>query len=99
MTATELQSNLHKYNPIDLLAPLSQHKVPILHLCGDTDTVVPLEKNSKELARRYKALGTDMEISIIPGKGHEMAPEYYQSQKLLDFLLSHGLSPDNSKSN
>jgi len=52
LTAEQLSKELSQHNPIDLLAPLAKAKVPILHIHGDKDTVVPLEKNSGELARR-----------------------------------------------
>ena len=46
MTAEKLKSSLAKHNPIDCLAPLAKAKVPIFHIHGDMDRVVPLEKNS-----------------------------------------------------
>jgi hypothetical protein len=68
MTAEQLAKELPQHNPIDLLAPLAKAKIPILHLHGDKDTVVPLEKNSGELARRYKALGASMELVVVPAR-------------------------------
>jgi predicted esterase len=64
--------------------------VPILHLHGNADKVVPLEKNSGEMARRYKKLGGEMELVVIEGKGHEVCPEFFHSQRLLEFFLSRG---------
>lgn len=89
MTADELRKDLKKNNPIDRLAPLAKHRIPILHIHGDSDTVVPLEANSAELARRYKALGGDMELIIIPGKGHAEIPEFFENQRFVDFLVTH----------
>ena len=57
MTEAELAKHLAEHNPIDRLAPLARAKIPILHLHGDADTLVPLDRNSGELARRYRALG------------------------------------------
>jgi len=91
MTEDELRAHLSEHNPIDRLAPLAEEDVPILHLHGDRDEAVPLEKNSAELARRYRALGGRMEVVVIKGKGHEEVREYFESQELLDFFLSHGL--------
>jgi len=90
MTAEQLREHLKDHNPIDRLAPLAEAKVPILHLHGDADKVVPLERNSAELARRYKALGGEMELVVVPGKGHAEIPDFFQSQRLLDFFLAHG---------
>ena len=57
LSAVELKARLAEHNPIDRLSPLAKAGVPIMHVHGDADTVVPLEKNSGELARRYRALG------------------------------------------
>jgi hypothetical protein len=88
MTAEQLAKELPQHNPIDLLAPLAKAKIPILHLHGDKDTVVPLEKNSGELARRYKALGASMELVVVPGKGHEEVDEFFTSERFATFLTT-----------
>jgi len=88
LTAEQLSKELSQHNPIDLLAPLAKAKVPILHIHGDKDTVVPLEKNSGELARRYKALGAPMELVVVPGKGHEEVDEFFTSERFATFLTT-----------
>lgn len=88
MTAEQLARELHQHNPIDLLAPLAKTKVPILHLHGDADTVVPLDKNSGELARRYRGLGGSMELVVVPGKGHEEVDEFFMSERFAVFLTT-----------
>lgn len=90
MSRDELAECLSENNPIDRLAPLAQAKIPILHIHGNADKIVPLEKNSGELIPRYQALGGNGQLIIVPGKGHEIAPEFFQSQALLDFFLSNG---------
>lgn len=89
MSEAELRSHLATHNPIDRLAPLAAHKIPILHIHGDNDTLVPLEANSAELARRYRALGGSMELIIVNGKGHEEIPEYFERQEMVDFFVSN----------
>jgi len=90
MTVAELRKCLTDHNPIDRLAPIANARVPILHIHGDADRVVPLKANSAELARRYKALGGAMDVIVVPGKGHAEIPEFFHSQRLLDFFLTHG---------
>jgi pimeloyl-ACP methyl ester carboxylesterase len=82
-------NRLGEFNPIDRLEPLAKAGVPVLHIHGDSDTVVPLEENSRELATRYRSLGGDAEVIVVPGKGHEAVPEFFHRQELLDFLLEH----------
>ena len=83
----QLAADLANHNPLDRLGPLASAAVPIFHIHGDADKIVPIEANSAELARRYKAAGGKMEILVIPGKGHEVIPEYWQQPKLADFFL------------
>jgi alpha-beta hydrolase superfamily lysophospholipase len=87
MNEAQLRKHLQKNNPIDRLAPLARAKVPIFHIHGDADKVVPLEQNTLELAHRYKAMGGEADVEVIHGKGHEEVPEFFQSERLLDFLL------------
>jgi len=90
MTEAELNAQLTQHNPIERLAPLAKAKVPILHLHGDKDDVVPLEKNSGELVKRYRVLDGPGELVLIAGQGHAEIPEYFESEKLLEFFLKHG---------
>ena len=88
MTADELRAHLPACNPIERLEPLAKAKVPILHVHGDKDAVVPLERNSAELIRRYKALGGPGELVVVPGKGHEEVDEFFKSERLARFITT-----------
>jgi pimeloyl-ACP methyl ester carboxylesterase len=83
MTPEELAARLGEFNPIELLPPLAAHRVKILHLHGDHDTAVPLEPNSAELARRYRALGGPIELEVFEGEGHKVL----ESEKAFSFLF------------
>jgi len=89
MSAADLERRLAEHNPIDRLAPLAKAGVPILHVHGDADAAVPLEKNSGELARRYRALGGPVKLIVIPGKGHQVCPEFFECQEFVDFVTTH----------
>lgn len=93
MTPGELEKQLTTFNPIDRLAGLAQARVPIRHIHGDADKVVPLEHNSSELAKRYQALGGPIELEVVPGQGHNMWTGWFQSQPLTDFIIAHAI-PD-----
>jgi alpha-beta hydrolase superfamily lysophospholipase len=92
LTPQELEKQLTRHNPIDRLEPLAKAGVPILHIHGDADTVVPLERNSQVVAERYAALGGKMKLIVVPGKGHAEIPEYFQEPRLVQFLSDGGFS-------
>ncbi|MFN3168249.1 MAG: alpha/beta hydrolase family protein [Phycisphaeraceae bacterium] len=91
MTAEQLEAELAKHNPIDRLEPLAKAKVPIFHIQGDRDGVVPLEKNSGLLAERYQKLGGPVEVEVIEGGGHDMKRHWFESQTLTDFMIDKAL--------
>ena len=76
LTPAELEKQLTQHNPIDRLEPLAKAGVPILHVHGDADTVVPLEKNSQIVLGPLSPLGGKMQLIVVPGKGHAEIPEY-----------------------
>jgi pimeloyl-ACP methyl ester carboxylesterase len=89
MTEAELTTNLTDHNPIDRLAPLAKAEVPIFHIHGDKDGTVPLEKNSAIVKERYDKLGGDMILEVVEGQGHNMWPGWFESQRLVDFVIGH----------
>jgi len=56
--------------PIDLLQPLAEAKVPLFHRIGDADEIVPVSENTLVLAERYRALGGSIEVITSPGGLH-----------------------------
>ena len=88
ITATELRRELSTYNPIDRLGPLAKKGIPLFHIHGDVDKVVPLEANSGLVAERYKGLGGAMTLQVMEGQGHNMWSGWFQSQDLVDFVIA-----------
>src|SRR6516165_3215929 len=89
MTPDELTRSLARHNPVDRVEPLARSGVPLLPIHGDVDTVVPLELNSAELARRYRQFGGEMTLKVIKGQGHNMWPGWFRCQELVDFVIAH----------
>jgi pimeloyl-ACP methyl ester carboxylesterase len=88
MTPQEFEKKLPQNNPLDRLAPLAKAHIPLFNIHGDADTVVPLDKNAGELVKRYKALGGDAQLVIVPGKGHAALPEFFRNKEIADFLVN-----------
>lgn len=92
MAAKELEANLAEHNPVDRLKQLAEARVPIFHIQGDSDRVVPHEKNSGLLAQRYEAFGGPVEVELIKGQGHNMWRGWFESQRLTDFMIAKALA-------
>lgn len=56
--------------PVDNLKPLAEARIPILHVYGDADEVVPWEENTGVVARRYRDLGGSIDLIAKPGCRH-----------------------------
>ena len=89
LTAGQLKAELRNHNPLDRLGPLAKAGVPLFAIHGDADAVVPLERNSGEMARRYRALGGKMELVVPKGQGHNMWRGFFECQELVDFVVRH----------
>lgn len=85
---SEAQALAYTKNPIDALAPIAAAKIPIIHLCGDADEVVPFEENTVILKQRYEALGGEMKLIVKPGFKHH--PHGLDDPTpIVDFILAH----------
>ena len=89
LSQQELAEALPKNNPIERLAPLAAAHVPIFHIHGDSDHLVPLAANSAIVAARYKELGGSMTLEVVKGGGHDLSPSWFHSQALVDFVIAH----------
>ena len=77
-------------NPVDNLEPLAKAKVPLLHVYGDADDVVPWDENTGVIAERYKKLGGDITLIAKPGVGHH-PHGLSDSTPIVEFIAKHGL--------
>jgi alpha-beta hydrolase superfamily lysophospholipase len=89
MTPEQLTERLAEHNPVDRVAPLAKAGVPVFHVHGDADKVVPLEENSNALARRYRQSGGEFTLKVIEGRGHDMWTGWFECQELVDFVIAH----------
>ena len=60
----------HRNHPIDHKEELSNAKIPVLMVYGDSDDIVPYHENGKYLEAHYKAVGGDMLAIGKAGCGH-----------------------------
>lgn len=67
---SEAEALAYRLNPVDNLEPLAKAKIPLLHVCGETDDVVPIEENTRLLERRYRELGAPITVIAKPHCNH-----------------------------
>ena len=80
----------YKLNPIDNLKPLADAKVPLLHVFGDADDVVPWEENTGLIEERYKKMGGDITLIRKKGIGHH--PHGLDDPSpIVDFIVKNSL--------
>lgn len=85
---TEEEALAFKGNPIDNLKPLAEAKIPVLHVVGAADVVVPVEENSAIIEERYQKLGGEITVISKPGIGHH--PHALKDPKpIVDFIVKH----------
>ena len=84
----ESQALAFRGNPIDRLEPLAKAGIPILHIVGDADLVVPITENSNIIEKRYRALGGTIKVIHKKGIGHH--PHSLKDPKpIVEFFLNH----------
>jgi pimeloyl-ACP methyl ester carboxylesterase/lysophospholipase L1-like esterase len=67
---TEETINDFKGMPVYNSVKLAEAGVPVLHVCGAADDVVPVEENTYVLEKAYKAAGGNIKIIMKEGIGH-----------------------------
>lgn len=83
---TDAEGDAFKGNPIDGLEPLAKANVPLLHVVGDADKVVPVAENTAVLEKRYKSLGGEIAVIHKPDVGHH-PHSLKDPQRLVDFVM------------
>jgi sialidase-1 len=85
---TEQEALAYRLNPVDNLAPLAAAKIPLIHVCGAIDTVVPIDENTRLVERRYRQLGGEIKVIAKPFCDHH--PHSLQEPgPIVNFILRH----------
>ncbi|MCP4642109.1 MAG: prolyl oligopeptidase family serine peptidase [bacterium] len=84
---TDEQAVAYPGNPIDNLEPLAKAKVPLFHVSGDADTVVPMSENTAIVEERYKALDAPIKVVVKPDIAHKHGLD--DPTPLINFVLKY----------
>ncbi len=88
--SSEAEALAYDKNPVDNLQPLAKAGVPLLHVYGDADDVVPWQENTGLIAQRYQQLGGSITLINKPGVGHH--PHGLDDPRpIVDFIIRHAV--------
>jgi pimeloyl-ACP methyl ester carboxylesterase len=87
------EAKAYRKNPVDSLAGLAKARVPLLHVFGDADDVVPWEENTAIVARSYQELGGSITLIRKPGIGHH-PHGLDDSTPIVNFIVEHAANPE-----
>lgn len=95
--SSEEEAMSFPYIAFDHLEGLARAGVPLLHVFGDADEVVPWQENTAVVAERYQALGGSIELIRKEGVKHH--PHGLDDPTpIVEFFLRHALAPENENS-
>lgn len=76
--------------PIYTCIQLARAGIPVIHVFGDADKIVPFEENTDVLAKNFMAAGGEMELIRKRGIGHH--PHSLEDpEPIVDFILKNTL--------
>jgi lysophospholipase L1-like esterase len=78
----------YPFAPINRLASLAKAKVPIVHVVGTADVVVPVADNTDKLERNYRKLGGLIKVIRKVGVGHH-PHSLDDPTPIVNFILEH----------
>ncbi len=82
------EKSVKRYKGIPLYTSkkVAKANIPVIHVCGNADKVVPLDENTMKLAKNFRKAGGEIELIIKEGVGHH--PHSLENPQLLvDFIL------------
>jgi pimeloyl-ACP methyl ester carboxylesterase len=87
---SEQQMMDFKGNPIDILAPIAHARIPIIDVCGDSDSLVPASENSMIVRDRYTKMRGPIVLIVKQGCDHH-PHGLTDPTMIVDFIRAHSL--------
>lgn len=76
------------FGPLGKLATLARAKVPLIHVVGQADDIVPVSENTDLLEKEYRRLGGLIKVIRKEGVGHH-PHSLDDPSPLVEFILKH----------
>jgi pimeloyl-ACP methyl ester carboxylesterase len=93
----EAEALAYRGNPIDTLAGLAKEKIPLIHVVGDADTLVPVAENTAIVEESYNKMGGLIRVIHKPSVGHLHGLD--DRTPVVEFILQHTRDAAASKPN
>jgi lysophospholipase L1-like esterase len=84
--ATDLEALNYSGNPVDTVHLLAAAGIPLLHVAGDADELVPVSENTAVMEARCQAQGGLIKVIHKPGVGHVHGLD--DPAPIIDFILN-----------
>ena len=77
--------------PLYTSLKVAKAEIPVLHVCGDSDKVVPYKENTGKLKDKFEAAGGSIQVILKKGIGHH--PHSLENPKpIVDFIIENTLN-------
>lgn len=86
------EAEAYAFNPVDNLEPLVNAGIPIIHVVGDADDVVPVAENTATAEARYKKFGGVFKVIHKKDVGHH-PHSLPDPEPIVDFVTQHERQP------
>lgn len=77
-----------KNNPLDHCKIMVEYKIPILHVVGDSDDVVPVYENTAIFEKKISDFGGKIQVIHKSGIGHH-PHSLYNPERIVSFILTN----------
>jgi hypothetical protein len=95
---TEQTVDTFKNIPVYNCKKIAEAKIPVLHVCGDKDSTVPIDENTYKLTEVFREAGGDIQVIVKKGIGHH--PHCLKNPKpVVDFILENTIYKRQMSSN
>ncbi len=76
------------YGPMQRAVEIAEHGLPLLHVCGRSDSIVPYAENTLRLQKELRANGHDLQVILKEGIGHH-PHSLKDPSAVVRFILQH----------
>jgi len=84
--ASDSAAQAFKGSPLDLVDTFVRNRLPMLHVCGEADGVVPIAENTDLFEQKIRQMNGDITVIRKPGIGHH-PHSLANPQPIVDFIL------------